>query len=153
MKRYMKKIAVALLAVMLFSALASYAYASTATFSTFSVSGYAGDFASVGTAKEKRSTAPMVIFFDSSSVGVTHKVRALGRNNAGTGGTNCTIFNNMFVDYVICSENTYYNISNTIIEDGFTYATLSTAHGSSYGTVTGKWAPRSDRDFATPSAP
>lgn len=154
MKRYMKKIAVALLAVMLFSALASYAYAANTEFNNFRFTAHAGDYVSAPDVVGKTNSTPMVVYIDSSSIGGSHFVRANGRTSeTSMGNNNCTVYNNQLVDHVICNEGTFYSIKNVIRENGYAFAVPTIANRTSYGTVSGKWAPDSAQTYSTPLAP
>lgn len=152
MKRSFRKIAVALLAVMVFSALAGYVYAANATFQEFSVTTQAGTYGAAANPRQKQAYSAMALYINSSSVGSVHNVRVMGSGNSALNAVNCTVYNNRPADHVVCGESTYYSLKNTVKEDGYGYAFPSIMH-SSYGTVSGKWAPDSGQSYASPSAP
>ena len=155
MKHSIRKIAIALLAVMIFSALAGYAYAanvSSTTFQGFTVTSQGGSYSAAANAREKTNSSAMVILIDTSSVGSIHNVRAMGSYGTLVNAENCTKYNNAPADHVVCGEGTYYGIKNTIREHGYTYAFPSIMHNA-YGTASGKWAPDSSQSYGTPDAP
>ena len=153
MKRYMKKIATGLLAVTVFSALAGYAYAANTTFNSFSVTTMPGSYYSVDSARAKSNSSAAVIKINTSSPGSTENVRVMGCDRLGVNAVNSTMYNSQVVDHVVCGENTYYGIRNTVREKGKYYAYLSVSPTSGSGVVSGDWAPDSVQSFASPSAP
>lgn len=153
MKRSIRKTAIALLAIMLFSALAGYTYAANTTFQSFSITSQAGSYSAADDASKKTDSSAMVIYINSSSIGSSHNVRVMGSGSSGVNADNCTVYNSSPADHVVCGENTYYGIKNTVREDGYSYAYPSLMHGSAYGTVSGKWAPDSAQSYTSPSAP
>ena len=153
MKHPMRKIAVVLLAIMLFSALTGYTYAANTTFQDMDATCQAATYMIGDDPDRKWNSSDMVVFFDPSSIGSNHYVRAMGCGTSALGAENCTIRNGVRVDHVVCSENTYYSVTNTINENGYRYAYPSIAHDGGYGTVTGEWAPDSAKSYASPSAP
>lgn len=154
MKGYLKKITVALLAVVLFTSLASYAYAANTWFKSFEVTGYPGSYSTIPTAEKKLDSSPMVIRVDPGSVGGSYYVRANAHPSETSITTiNCTVHNNQLADHVVCNKGTYYSVKNVVRENGYVWSSMSIAQYSSYGRVYGVWAPDSDQTFATPSAP
>lgn len=153
MKCFVRKIAVALLAVMIFSALAGYTYAANTTFNDFTVTGHAGSYISADSPSKKTDSSAMVIYINSSSIGSSYNVRVMGSGSSILNAENCTVYNSIPADHVVCGKNTYYGIKNTVIEDGYKYASPSLMQGTAYGTVSGKWAPDSAQSYATPCAP
>jgi hypothetical protein len=153
MKHYMKKIAVILLAVMMFAALTAYVFAADYTFRTFEYTAQSGAYKSVESAYPRAYASDMAIYFNTSSAGSLHNVRAIGRTSINGSDVNCTTLNGRSLDHVVCAEGTYYSIENVTLENSCYYVTLVTTHNGGYGTVSGKWAPATIQEHATPSAP
>lgn len=155
MQCHIKKIAVVFLAVMLFSIMAGYAYAANTTLDSFNKSLYPSSYASLDMPIGKTNATPMCILIDTTSVGGTYCVRAMGCTSSSSvvGAVNCTLYNNQLVDHVTCSKGTYYSVRNLVNENNYRYCTFFAMQTVGYGSATGKWSPDTSQSFATPSAP
>lgn len=147
MKRYMRKIAVALLAVMLFSALAGYASASWANIS-FNQYISGSSYTKLTDVGSKSDTSALYLYIGSGP-NQQHRVRALGcatTNNSQT--ENLTVFaNGDDADYVLCFKGTKYSIHSEIKENGYDFATLSIWQLGASGNVSGQWSPDSIGEY------
>lgn len=155
MQCHIKKIAVVLLAVMLFSIMAGYAYAGNTMYNNFNKPLYPNSYASLDVPDYKLDATAMCLQIDTSSVGGTYCVRAMGCQDEDTvvGAENCTLYNNQVVDHVVCSKGTYYSIDNVLYENNYVYCTIFAMQTGGYGSATGQWSPDTAKSFATPSAP
>lgn len=152
MKRHFKKIAVVLLAIMVFTSMAGYVYAASTTFIDFNTNVYIGSYSSVtASPKLKMDASPLYIRIDENAPANSYYVRALACGSSTLNAVNCTMYNKKLVDHVIVDSGTQYSIDSVTYENGSGYAVLSLMTYGSPGTVTGQWAPDTAQDFNSPS--
>lgn len=152
MKRNVRKIAVILLAVMLFSALTMAAYAGTSQ-RDFSVYTTFGTFTLIGEEDEKDSGSDMFIKISSSNGCSSYNVRAMGCDDDGENPVNCTLYNGQAVSYVRCYLGTSYGIPNEISENNCDFATLSLYPNGPSTNTSGYWAPDTVANKYSPATP
>lgn len=143
MKRYMRKIAIALLAVMMFSSLAGYASASWANID-IDQNFTGNEYTKLNETGSKGDTTPVYLKLETGP-NSTHRVQALGcaSNNNSQTANQTQLENGTFVNYVTCFRGTQYSIHSAIKERGYSYATLSICPMGGSGWITGEWSPDS----------
>lgn len=151
MKRYIKKIAVVLLAVMLFSAMANYAYASISQ-TYFSKYASYGTFVKIATQREKQDETPVYLNINNNHMTPTYFARVMGCDDNGNSPVNRTLLNGQDADYVTCIPGTDYGIDNKVFERGSRWVYVDIQANGVSSNTTGYWAPDSDEDkgYASP---
>ena len=142
MKKTVRKIAAAILAIVVFTALATTAYASHAnldfdlqvSFASFCYIGYPGD---------KDNDTPLYINIENKYVAQAYRVRALGCIINGDQRVNLTYSNGELCDSVLCSVGTDYSVHSLIFERGYGYATLELMACGPTCDTSGEWSPDS----------
>lgn len=143
MKPYVKKIIVALLAVTLFSALATNAYASI-TQTQYSVSTTTTSYKIIDSARrEKQTSTPLYLQIDRNYMTASYFVRAMGCTYTGS-GRNLTYSNGNLRDYVRCSQNSMWGIQSLIYERGYGWCYIEIMANGIASTTTGYWAADTD---------
>ena len=137
---------------MLFSAMAGYVYAANITQKAFSKTMYGGTYSSVADPRVKENASDMFIQIDSSSIGGTYCVRAMGCGKTVVNAVNYTVYNNELVDHVVCNKGKMYSIDNVVYERSYGYGAIFVMQTGGYGTVSGYWAPDTAQSFDPPSA-
>ncbi len=151
MKRHLKKIAVVLLAIMVFTSMAGYVYAANTTFRDFSQYIYIGSYSSITASPQlKTDASPLYIRLDENAPANSYFVRALACGRSTLNAVNCTIYNKELVDHVIIDSGKHYSIDSVTYENGPGCAVLSLMTYGSPGTVTGQWAPDTAQQFNSP---
>lgn len=143
MKRSISKIAVALLAITLFSALATNAYASI-TQTRYSVQTNTSAYKTIdSTRREKETSTPLYLQIVRNYQTYSYFVRAMGCTYTGA-GTNLTYYNGNLRDYVRCTENSMWAIQSLIYERDFGWCYIDIKANGLASTTTGYWAPDTD---------
>ena len=142
MKRFVKKFAVVALAVLVFSMLAGYAYATT-SFASISMYTAGGSYATVSKSIEKDDATPSVVLLNNSGFASQYRVRILGCEKGGSNPVNYTYYNDSPANYVVCNTGKTYGVDNWVFENEFGYASLSVMPLGGNGTTTGQWSPDS----------
>ncbi len=140
MKRNVRKIAVILLAVMLFSALTMAAYASAVQRDFSKYINYTS-FSTIGETGEKTDISDLYIRIDSCAGSNYVSVRALGCDDDGDNTINLTRYNNQIVDSVQCYIGRDYVVDSYIKERGYHFATFALKANGPSMTASGYWAP------------
>ena len=107
MKGFVKKFAVVVLGIMVFSMLVSAAYASTWLIS-YNVYTSGGTYNPVGKAQEKENATAVTSKINDTGFAQGYRVRVMGCDENGIDPVNRTVYNNYDVAYVFCSEDKYY---------------------------------------------
>lgn len=151
MKKCFKKIAVMVLAVMIFSALASYVSASA---ELVDVSKFTTGltYNQLADPRWKQNATDVVVELHNSGFAGEYRIRAMGCSSSGADAVNYTYYNYQRVDYVTCNRGTIYSIDTTIYENDCDYAMLSVYPIGGSGTTTGQWSPDSLQTFKTPES-
>lgn len=143
MKHYMRKIAVALLAITLFSVLATNAYASIIQ-TRYSVSTNTTDYKPVDSNRREKSTStPLYLQIDKNYMTPSYFVRAMGCTYSGS-GTNLTYYNGNLRDHVRCTPNAMWAIQSLIYERGYGWCYITIKANGVSSTTTGYWAADTD---------
>ena len=152
MKRNVRKIAVILLVVMLFSALTMVAFAS-ASQRTFSKAVSFGSYVKIDNYRSKGNATPMVLQINQNNIVNYYHARAMASSStSGNNESNVTMYNSQLVDHVsVYAGSTLYGIQNLAYERGG-YATISLKTNGPSATATGYWAPDAAQSYtiATP---
>jgi hypothetical protein len=151
MKRNVRKIAVILLAVMLFSALTMAAYADSVQRS-FTKAVSFGSYVKIADHRSKDNATPMVFQINQNSIVNYYYARAISCDYYGNGEANVTMYNSQLVDHVsMYTGSTLYGIKNLAFERG-THAVISLKSNGPSTTATGYWAPDASGSYtiATP---
>ncbi len=150
MKRYMKKIAVCLLAVTIFTALAGYANANNYEQVSFSKHISAVGYTRLGEHRVKSDESPSFLEIKSNGIVSSYRVQVMGCNAAGANSINCTYKNGVPKTYVICYPNIGYSIQSVVYErSGFVY--LNAIGGNGVGAnASGYWSADTVQSFTQP---
>lgn len=140
MKRNVRKIAVILLAVMLFSALTMAAYASAVQRDFSKYITFSG-FTAIGETGEKSNNSDLYIRINSCTGSNYVSVRALGCDDDGDNTVNLTRYNGQIVDSVQCYIGRDYAVDSYIYERGYDFATFALKVNGPSMTASGYWAP------------
>lgn len=142
----------AILAVVIFSALTMSAYAANIQGQAFSRQLTIGTYAKLQTYEYKSDTSPMYLDLDQNYQTTNFYVRAIGYDSYSGREENVTYYDGQIVDYVHCFAGNVYGVKNLVLEHGFSRATFSFLPCGPSTTVTGLWAPDSAQDhpIATP---
>ena len=152
MKKTVQKIAVAVLAVVIFSALTMTAFAANIVGQTFSCQLTFGTYVKLQNHEYKSDTSPMYLDLDQNFQTTSFYVRAIGYDPYSGREENVTYYDGQIVDHVHCFANRIYGVKNLVLERGFDRATFSFLPCGSSTTVTGLWAADSaqEHNIATP---
>lgn len=154
MKKHITQVAVGLLAIVLFSSMALYAYAGSSRQYNFSKPVMVMTYVShVDKAKKKWNTSEMFLHITESHAGSSFYLKAMGCDdedridNLG----NHTVYNNQLVDHVRISPYVPYSIDNWIHQrtDGYAFFYITSLSGT--GTIIGYWSADSDETYNSPS--
>ena len=151
MKKTERKIAVAVLAVMMFSALATTAYASHANLSFENVYISFADFCGIGLVGDKDNDTPLYVEIDNKNIARTYKVRALGCTITGDQRVNLTYDGTDLCAYAVCNVGVDYSIQSLIYERGYGYATVELCACGPSCDTSGKWSPDSVETHNNPN--
>lgn len=143
MKKTVRKIAVAVLAVVIFTALATTAYASHANIDFKDISISYASFCHIEQVGDKDNDTPLYINIENKYVAQAYRVRALGCIFNGEQRVNLTYSNGELCDSVLCSVGTDYSVHSLIYERGYGYATLELMACGPTCNTSGKWSPDS----------
>lgn len=142
MKRSLRFFAVIIMAVALFTSMATYAYAG---FANRDINDYVGgfSFSTISGVGVKSDTSPLYVRMNTNYAVSGYRIRAMGCTVNKTDLTNWTYANGKLVDYVTCNMNTEYSIQSLIKENGDDCATLAICGLGGSSTATGVWSPDS----------
>lgn len=152
MKRYMRKIAVALLAITLFSALATNAYASI-TQTEYSVQTSIDSYKTIDSRRQKQDATPLYLEIEENYMTPSYYARAMGCTYSGTTGTNLTYYNGALVDHVRCTKDAMWAIQSLIYEREYGWCYIDLKANGLASTTTGHWAPDTDTSMDYNIAP
>lgn len=146
MKKTVRKIAVAILAVVIFSALTMTAFAgSTQKYFSKFIS-FAG-FTQIAEPERKEDASPLFLEIHNNNAATMYYTRALTCNQNGENAVNLTYYNNQFVECVRCYTGQFYGINSMIYERGTGYATIAIQSCGPSLMTTGYWAPDTVQEF------
>lgn len=153
MKGFVKKFALVALAVLLFSMVAGYAYAST-SFNSINAYTSGGSYSTVSESEEKTNATPSAVLLNNSGFASQYRVRIFGCGSNGENPLNCTYYNNSPANYVVCNTGKLYAVGNLVLERAYSYCDLSIMPLGGNGITTGEWSTDSFtyKDYAAPES-
>lgn len=146
-----RKIAVALVALLLFAGLSGYAYAANTAQIYFSKYCSAGTYTTVSSPAEKTNNSEVYVYLRSLGSGSTASVRVMGSNGTISGAVNCTIYDDVLSDHVTVQTGIPYSIESVVYGRQYSHAAVSLmTYGG--GTSVGFWAPDTAQEYNEPMA-
>lgn len=146
-----RKIAVALVALLLFAGLSGYAYAANTNLIYYSKNCSPGTYTTVSNPAEKTNNSEVYVYLGSAASANTAYVRIMGSNGSISGAVNCTIYNDVLTDHVTIQTGTIYGIESVVYGRQLSHAAVSLMTYSG-GTLIGFWSPDTDQDYTVPMA-
>lgn len=140
-----RKIAVALLALLVFAGLSGYAYAANTNQIYFTKYCSAGSYTSVSDPAEKTNNTNVYLYLRSLGSASSANVRVMGCNGTMVGAVNCTIYNHVWADHVTAQLGISYSIESTVYGGHYSHAAVCLMTGGG-GTAVGFWAPDTNQE-------
>lgn len=147
MEKTIRKIAVVVLGIVIFTVLTISAYAADPVGRGFSREMTFGTYSQLHSYDDKSDTSPMFLEIERNYQATSFYVRAIGCDSSGRNGENVTCYNGQIVDHVHCFSGNVYGVKTLALEHGFHHVTFSLLPCGLSTVVIGLWAPDTIQDY------